>query len=319
MQHPEPIKNNFTPNTAINFRPLNLDRVYGVVFSFWQGERRQTVHFEIKLLCKKRMDDGRFLFEIQKEQVYINGAAPDNLVDSLADQCGKVLYPLQVIVSPGGRFVSVFNDKEIARRWQEEKPRITRYYKGRIAEKTVQYMDLAIASKPHLYQSLCNDWFMALYFSGSCFFTDQETDVYLPLVPYCKPVAYHVLNTMEPGTAESSYCTIHQTGQCADNRSVEDLLNANPVPLSGQLYGKHTPANGQLNITYKLYKHDGTIQSVTGTCSLQLQEKDPKYVEIQVYHLAERDTALPHNRVSLLADEQEKDKVKRRSFFSLFK
>jgi hypothetical protein len=124
---------------------------------------------------------------------------------------------------------------------------------------------------------------------------------------------------MEPGTAESSYCTIHQTGQCADNRSVEDLLNANPVPLSGQLYGKHTPANGQLNITYKLYKHDGTIQSVTGTCSLQLQEKDPKYVEIQVYHLAERDTALPHNRVSLLADEQEKDKVKRRSFFSLFK
>ncbi|MGF6850959.1 hypothetical protein QFZ51_006194 [Chitinophaga sp. W3I9] len=307
-------------NRSFRFNPVHLSRTYGVTYIIQSAGREQAISYEITVSCSKRLPGNMFLFEINKGQVYINDQAPEKMIDKLAEQCGKVLYPLQIKVNEAGQFTGIANQLQIAAAWAAAKPGIQQYYTGDITDEIIAYMDLAVSSEAHIYRSLCRDWFMALYFAdlyqpGSDIMKRQLTAA-LPVMPYTAPVLFNVTQQPIQHNTASGSLVLQQKGSCSDPRSAEDISAEKEIPLSRQLHGIHTPAKGQVDITYKLYQTDYSINAITGECSLQLVPGQDKKVTFTIYHLREKDkTQAP--AMSVLLPEKELS-GKKKSIFSFF-
>ncbi|SEW55898.1 hypothetical protein [Chitinophaga arvensicola] len=305
---------------SFRFNPVHLHRTYGVTYIVESLGAEQTISYEITLKGVKKIPGTGFLFDIDKAPVYINQQLPEKMIDKLVARCGKVLYPLQVTVNDNGQFIGVANAAQIAAAWEAEKPALLEYFTGSVTEEIVAYMDLAVSSPRHIYQSLCRDWFMALYFAdlyqpGSDIMERQLTTA-LPVMPYTAPVLFNIIQQPVQHQTDSGCLVLQQKGTCSDPRSVEDLSDEKEIPLSQQLYGIHTPLKGQVDITYKLYHKDYSINSVTGRCSLPGKDGAEKNVTFSIYHLREKDKA-PAPVMSILLPE-ETDPGKKKSIFSFF-
>ncbi len=307
-------------NRSFRFNPVHLSRTYGVTYVIQSAGIEQVISYEITVSCSKRLPGDMFLFEINKGQVYINNQAPEKMIDKLAEQCGKVLYPLHIRVNSAGQFTGIANQAQIAAAWEGTKPALQQYYTGEVTEQIISYMDLAVSSEPHIYQSLCRDWFMALYFAdlyqpGSDIMK-RELTAALPVMPYTTPVLFNVTQQPVQHNTASGSLVLQQKGNCSDLRSVEDITAGKEIPLSRQLQGIHTPLKGQAEISYKLYQTDYSINAITGECSLALAPGQDKKVTFTIYHLREKDkTQAPVLSVLLPEQEPAAKKKKRFSFF----
>lgn len=315
---------NLNPKPAsvpFRFNPIHLKRTYGVMFTIGGGPQEQQVKYEMTVSCMRRLNAQQYLFSLEKGQVYIDDKIPEKLIDKLSESCGKIIYPLQVVIDQQGNFKAIQNAAEIRQRWQEVKPGLQQYYTGEIAESIFKYMDIAVEAPAHIYQSLCQDWFMALYFSGfyqeGSDIMEREADLLLPVIPYTQPVAFHVMQKPGEYHTPSGCMVIQQKGACTDERSMEDLLKGNAVPLSRQLTGMHTPAKGAVQLEWKLYHLDYSINAITGSCTLQLPEDQVKNITIEIYHLKEKDVAAAPV-VPVLIEEEPTPAPKRKGLFSFF-
>jgi len=116
--------NALPPGFSLPFYPLNLKRQYGLSFHIRQNGKEQKIYHELDVFCATSTQDGDFLFQLDKKQVYINNKAPDSLLDAMADRCGKLLYPLTVLVSRQGSFKNIANGAAIRQRWQDARPEL---------------------------------------------------------------------------------------------------------------------------------------------------------------------------------------------------
>lgn len=306
--------------SSFRFNPVHLNRTYGVTYIVEALGATQTISYEISLSCVRKIPGAGFLFEIHKGPVYINHQQPEKMIDKLAERCGKVLYPLQVTIDDNGQFTGIANVPQIATAWETEKPALLEYFTGTVTNEIVAYMDLAVSSPRHIYQSLCRDWFMALYFAdlyqpGSDIMERQLTAA-LPVMPYTAPVLFRMTQQPLQHRTDSGCLVLQQKGNCSDPRSVEDLSAEKEIPLSQQLYGMHTPLKGQVELMYKLYHKDYSINAITGECSLLTAPGEEKKVTFTIYHLREKDKA-PAPVVSVLLPEQPLT-GKKKSIFSFF-
>ncbi|RFM30008.1 hypothetical protein [Deminuibacter soli] len=289
---------------------------YGVIIRISNNGNEQQVHYETQLNLLKRLPDSSLLYQLNRGQVYVNQQAPSTLMDQLADTCGKVLYPLQAVTTLSGDFFAVANTAAIAQRWEATQQHIQQYYNGSIAEDTLQYMQRATQSNAHLYESLRQDWLMAVYFACWRRQPGQTTPVYLPVIPYTTPVCFAATTSYIPPGSDTPYFTIEQTGEYADARSAEDLEQERPAAFSRLLYGKHTPVAGTMHYNCRLYDATGIVQSITGETSISLPGSGTKTISLEMYHMPERDQPA----LQTAAQEVHNDKpLKRRSLFSLFR
>lgn len=298
----------------LRFVPQQLNKTYGVVLRF---NTKQSLHYEITVRFLKTLGDGSYLVELNRGQVYINEQAPATIVDQLADACGKVLYPLQLVVTPAGEWLAILNSSDIAQRWEAAREKITQYYQGPVVKDAVHYMNQAVNSRQHLHASLQQDWFAMLYFAGIHRYQLKESTSLLPVMPYCRPVSFAVSNEWTTAAEKDDYITLQQNGHCSDARCAEDLLKGHPVAIYEQLNGTGTPLQGQLNLQYQLYPSDFSIHAIQGNCRLTLVNGEEKEVEIAVYHLPEKDSSTLQD--ALAKEAQQKEQEKKKSRFSLFR
>ncbi|MBS0026513.1 hypothetical protein ACTJJ0_02835 [Chitinophaga sp. 22321] len=311
--------NSSSANT-FRFNPVHLNRSYGVTYAIETAGSLQTISYEITVCCTRKYNGSQFLFEINKGQVYIDNEAPEKMIDKLAETCGKVLYPLQVAVNEDGQFTAVANQPQIAAAWEAAKPGVLQYYTGVVTADIVAYMDLAVSSAAHIYQSLCRDWFMALYFSNiyqpGSDIMERSIAAALPVMPYGTPVTFKVSQKPVQHNTDSGCLILQQKGSCDDPRSLEDLLQDKDIPLSQQLYGIHTPLKGSLDLTYKLYHKDFSINAIIGECRLSLDAGQEKKINISLYHLREKDKAPAPVMQVVMPDAGTAEKKK--GFFAAF-
>lgn len=306
---------------AFRFNPIHLNRTYGVTYIFHTAGAQQTISYEITVCCIRKQPGPQFLFEINKGQVYIDDQAPEKMIDKLAESCGRVLYPLQITVNEAGQFTAVANQEQIAAAWEEAKPGITQYYTGKVTDDIVEYMDLAVSSHAHIYQSLCRDWFMSLYFSNVYQGSDiieRPITAALPVMPYTAPVTFAVTQKPVQHHTDSGCLILQQKGTCNDPRSVEDLQQEKDLPLSQHMQGIHTPLKGSMDIVYKLYHQDYSINAIIGHCHMESGAE--KKISFSIYHLREKDKAPAPTMKVVMTDTPSETNEQKKSFFSsLFK
>ncbi|QNK62208.1 hypothetical protein H7F33_16935 [Pedobacter sp. PAMC26386] len=292
METPEPKK-------LFAIYPSPICKTYGVVLKF---SAHYKVHYEIEVSYLRELEDGSFLFELDKKQVYINEKAPNKTIDKLADQMGKILYPLTVKTNKKGVLTEVANMEFIKQRWQQEKQKVIQGYEGEVVASGISAMELALGNDDRLTELVRKDWFLALFFSG--IYGLQAKDIKeplpfrLPFIPYAPMVSYAITREITEKHGENKCFSIKYEG------------------IVAELWGM-TKAKGTLNATFKLYHQDFTVRSITGDVSFIPIEEKEKNINFEIYHLAEKDKSIKSTQDN--QNDESTDKVEKKSFWNFFK
>lgn len=274
---------------VLQLRATEVCRTYGVMIRF---DEKTKVHYETEVSLSPDPDEG-FRFLINRKQVYINNHAPDLMIDKLADDLGKVLYPLVIRSDEQGNMIGLINRTELIARWNQRKEKITQYYKGHLVDLAVAAMESALEHEKSVIQRLKEDWFFSLFFSGiyglRTYDFREGTLVKLPMIPYSPLLRYAVTREITKQHTESKCLIVDCKGQLEEHRSAEDILLKNPVPIYQAIHGHATQAEGAVKITYQLYHEDFGIRSITGECSFKDPQVGWQYIAFEVYHLSEKD------------------------------
>jgi len=275
--------------------PSPVCKTYGVVIKF---SEHNEVHFEAEVSWLKEPSTGSFQFLINKQQVYCNGKAPDKTVDKLADDMGKILYPLVVMTNEKGIITGIGNSQEIALRWQEQKEKIRQRYEGEIVDQAIDAMDRITRNSNQLIETIKKDWFLALLFSGIYGLKPKDSTelnaFMVPVIPYGPLTAYQVSRIVTERNTAIHCLTVVCSGE--------------PATIKGKI-----KPEGSLAVTYKLYHQDFTIRSVNGQSTLILPGGKQAVTIFEVFHLSAKD------RPVLTAQDKEPAAAqKKKSFWNIF-
>jgi hypothetical protein len=259
--------------SVIRMMTADFRRVYGVVLKFNNATK---IHFEIIIRSLPQQEDNLHVFEIDRQQVYVNDKAPDLLIDKLADDLGKILYPLKVVVNTEGFVIAISNLKDIQQRFEKEKEALHQYYIGEIATAALNKTERIIANEKLLLDSLKNDWFLAVYFSGiyglKAFDFRIWSTLKLPVFPYKPLTVFKIKREITEQHTEDKSLTIVCSGEVERFDSNENV--------------------GEVLLKYDLYHKDFSINAITGYVSLTTEMQPEKRIDIEIFHLREKDSSL---------------------------
>lgn len=273
------------PTEVIQLIPFPEEKVYGVVITF-DGDRK--IHFKATVSCLKSLDNGNFLFRVNRGQVYINNKVPEQLIDKLADELGKFLYPMELSVDEKGCVEDVVNHAALIRNWEENKVKTERYYQGAVAEKICRQVDQDIRRKEKLLRALREDWFFAVYFSGIYGLKPYDfrnlTPVDLPLEPGSAPVRYYLTREISRLAEPAGTILIDCKGHVRDttNTSSEETTHAH---LLVQKAVNKDPGSvkGDVRMRYRLYRKDFSIRSIICESRLSGANGIARQVQVEIY------------------------------------
>lgn len=264
------------------FRPLEVKRTYGVVFTEEDESQKKTqIHYEIDIICLEEQQDEVYRFEVQKHPVFINEKQPNGTLEELVARCGAVIYPLQVLVNAKGKVLRISNREAIVRRWRETKEAIAISYKGETAQNLLEHMDAIIADQEQLTALLFQrDWFISLYFSG-WYSAWETTTLHYPLLPYVAPVAYRIHKTVEQHKHKQGAVVLTLSGDCAEERSEKDILKGYTSPVFRAADG----VKGKAELVYQTYENSPVVDAITGTVKVVFPSGKTKQTTVEIYSL----------------------------------
>lgn len=285
---------------VLQLRPTDVCRTYGVMIRF---DDKTKVHYETEVSLSLDPDEG-FRFLIDRKQVYINNHAPDLMIDKLADDLGKCLYPLELRTDNEGRLTAIANKEALSKRWVQQKEKLAQYYKGQLAQNALLKMEAILGNESSLLLRLKDDWFYSLFFSGIYGLRShdfrQKTLLELPVVPYGPLLKYTITREITEQHTESQCLIINCKGRIEEQRSAEDIAMRRPSPVHKTLYGTGTGAEGEVEIRYRLYHKDFGVRSLTGFCSFNDPAETGRRIIFEIYHLPEKDKPATLHRQSVL-------------------
>jgi hypothetical protein len=297
------------------YNPENVKRTYGIVLQTTKNQKKIQIHYKFEVLFLKQDFDNYFYFKGNKQQVYVDEKQPDLLFDEIADACGKVLYPLEIKVSPYGGIVNITNHKEIKERWKDQKGKISKSYKGKEIEALLQKMDMMVADFYTIKNTIQHEWFLKLFFSpihNSYGSPKEKTEIALKLIPYQPAIPYEVEQfvTYTPGGTKG--LLYHQIGTCCDIRTEEDIWKGNLFSVQPV----EQKAKGKVHITYEIYKNSPVFDRILGNCWLQLPSGYTQETTIEIYNLKnEQPKTDLEEQIEAIAEKKKEPKPKKRFSF----
>jgi hypothetical protein len=273
----------FESGYVLRANPKKGKANYGVTYTITNGEVVHKLSYQLSLECKQT-SNGHLLYEINKQEVYIDNQEADLMADQLAEKVAQVLYPLQVIINPEGRFTGIHNFEAIKKRWKTAKAKLQEYYQGEWANKYLDLTEATLESEPSLQRALSGDWFLSSFFAGIYTYYSRyykfENRVAFPVLPHVAPLVYKVEQKTDEYLDEDGQFIIEQNGILDDERAMVDIQNG----LSFANYALQNPdaekAKGEFRSKYFLNPKDNTIKSLFLRCSIIFDE--PKIIEVVV-------------------------------------
>lgn len=251
--------------------PAELSIKYGVLITFNEDtEEANEVKYQVRISRLKPGLEGQPLFQIDRiGDVFVNEALPDLVADRLAYAAGKVFYPLVITVDQNGGFQTVYNHKEILKRWQLVKDKILNEFEGELVEGYIERMEKQLASPDSIHIAFLNDWFIQTFFKPLYKEYGQER---VAQSMYKFPIA--------KGFNVEGYITEEKlSGQTNSFGAIELLHNGTIKPLEDDLYISNR-AVGDYEGHYLLHPKYRRIISVASAFSYGTPEESKAKVRI---------------------------------------
>lgn len=164
----EPIITEYKENTAILlhnknvlfFAPMNINNKYGVIINLGKDQ----IHYEIECKYIGKLAEDIFQIKLNRAQVYINNQEPDLKLYELADQMAKAVYPLVLNIDKNSKIISIDNHDEILLRCKDAQKKMSQYYVGEKAEKSLEIFGRNCLNHNTLINRIEQELFFQLYF-----------------------------------------------------------------------------------------------------------------------------------------------------------
>lgn len=139
---------------------------YGTIIYYKENNQViNKVHFTSQIEFIKKNNDFSIV-EYQINQVYVNNKEPEMVIEQLADETSKALYPIVMSLNNNGEIHEILNIEAIQKRWKMLKPSILEYYKGGdVTTKLLSSFERSIQSASLLKRNLAEHPFYAIYFA----------------------------------------------------------------------------------------------------------------------------------------------------------
>lgn len=264
-----------TQKHRIFFKPEGLDRVYDTAVTFSESTVA-NIAYQMSVRHIDTPDYNRYLLELKRTDISVNGRKTnEKLVTDLAQKCGSVFYPLQILVNSVGKILSVRNYEAIVRRWDELMDGLSRYYVGESAEAYIAHTNKIIKDRELFKKSLSTDWFLHLYFAPlSLAYNNSSSSLLIsyPVLPFKQLIVYEVnQNPAESGSTET--LIVRQTGCIVEEQPILNMYNEENQ-TSEQPGG--SVSAGNMEVVYTLDHQTCFIDSAEGTWEVDAKETTRK-------------------------------------------
>lgn len=237
--------------------PTSFTKDYGVVQTvFVNGEEQVKIHYEINMT----QQTSRVM--LTRKSVYINDQQPDTIVEQLADEIGRILYPLEMTLDETGVLISILNQQQILDKWLKLKPKLQQYHQGDEAENLLENVQNRIRSKNRLLQDIQSELFFQMYF--------------LPLEKQDKTLE-RIFDFGESGRFPMNII-FSQDQKPSDTGKI--IVRAKGEPLNHQL----PQLTGSLDFIYKINPKNHRILSIFGEVKIHTL-KQQKLIVFEGYEI----------------------------------
>ncbi len=201
---------------------------------------------------------------VDRKQVFINGIAPNKLIDQLAARCMDAIYPIDFLVNPFYGIKEVLNFEVVKERWQTAAKALKREYKGDVVDQYFEQIDQTLVDQHTFFNALKREMFYNLiFFKKKAMYAknavEKNVSYRLPIHPY------------------------EELSEFVGNQRV--YFEAQKIHFHYQGVHKTTDT---LRLTHTIHKDTFSLESVKGTYSTKdkelsfsvtaLKERTKKYV-----------------------------------------
>jgi hypothetical protein len=275
----------FGADFKLRFKPTYTKTNYDVRYTIGTGDQMSTMKYEVSVQLKEQEQKAFHMFEIERvSSIYINDKEASTIKDKLVEKVSSLLFPLQIVVNDNGKWMDVYNFKEIQERWESKKQEIVNEYGWELTEKYFVLSEKSLQSRQNLREFLQNDWFLATFFSGiHCKYTHELTfknSAFFPLLANTKPLEYKVDQKIDKSLDDNNLINIEQKGILIDGRSKADFENNISFPHYLLMNESTEKVKGDFRSKYYLSPNYNLIESLFFECSIDLDV--PKKVEVMI-------------------------------------
>jgi len=258
---------NFGSNTTLPFFPKHIQKDYSVEYIFKTQDLTEKLEMGIRVKWLNTDVNHYHLIEIRKSvNLFVNNNIPNTIMDEIDAKMVQVLYPLQIIVDPCGKYIDVFNDKEIRSRWENKKMELLKDYENGIIPMYLKNCQLALESAESLFQLLNSDYFLRSFFNGiNTSYTDDgifEHTISFPVLNN-KESHFLVKQKVDSCLNEARLIKVEQKGNCINTNTQNQLTD------------------GSYAATYFLDPHSYFIEKMELECRLELEKTFELRIEIE--------------------------------------
>lgn len=269
---------------TLSFKPNPKKVNYAVMYTIKEGEDEiNTLKFEVSIEFKERTQNGFFIYEINKSEIFINNEEPNYMLDELSEKISNIIYPLKIVTNQENKWIGIHNADEILKRWEKEKTNKNDYFDGDWVNQCQEMSKKVFKNQTSLTASLANDYFLNTFFSGiytnfTPYFKFENTFNF-PLLTNFDPLQYKVTQVIDEYLDEYNQVILDQEGELDDERTKADLESGQIFNIASE-DSNAEKAKGTFKAKYFLNHTDNSIESVFLLCDIELDK--PKSVEIVI-------------------------------------
>ncbi len=136
-----------------------LDFLYGVLIEYKGSICSHSLHF----LCELNyINDG--VVRINQRQVYLNDKLPDLMLETLADDIRKQLYPVEFVLGNYGSLLGIVNYEKYKQRWSSSREFLETRYKGEVVYALLEKVASSIGNHRSCLYKFKENFYLQLMF-----------------------------------------------------------------------------------------------------------------------------------------------------------
>lgn len=255
---------------SLPLHPLNV-RVYRVDLRF--SNEKQSLGYEVKVKTKP-LSNRSVAIKYKKNYFFTDGKTPNRLIDQLAIECTRILYPIGITVNYDTNIKRINNLAEIKLKFEQQLPAIQRNYKGNNFANYIQEIQRCLAD-PNLFNQrlLHKDLFLALYTHPLYQSYPQSRELESNIMVHVPDVSYPLMFTGKLKIDENYNCM----------RGFYIHFHGSAISLSRQVY--------ELYVEYNMDYIDYTIKDILAEVKTVIEDNKIVLYKMTCYQLREEESS----------------------------
>jgi hypothetical protein len=153
-----------TPENRLPHQPFKTQRSYDMQCRLKKQNKDDITIQSTMVMAPVARYKQDYVLLIDRKNIILNNSNDLTVLQELALACSACLFPMHIMVSEKGEFLSIYNHDTIVERWEALKHKLPETYDGKVAYQYLNKNNTTIHNKELLYHAIKDDFFFYCYF-----------------------------------------------------------------------------------------------------------------------------------------------------------